>query len=287
VPSEQDKRTPEVGERWAYRARAVDRLDEVEVVRFGSKSPPRVLIRFAAPEHEGREDWVPPGRLKVPWEQQQAFLTHERRWADVRAVAYLRETAVGRAIGLVFDNLPDWEYARDGYNDDTGVLMIHDVEGLLADLDLERSDLEHPLNFVDGDMLIAPWPVAEKVVRRLAERRAMTLLPLIDAEERQARRRAQFGDYAGDHHISAEICAEVDAEFAESRAVVRQWCGQENRDRHDELVALRVEVRRLGELVEQAVSALRGCGAIRDADRIERELGVPIDVIRAERDQRR
>jgi hypothetical protein len=34
--------------------------------------------------------------------------------------------------------------------------MIHDVEGLLADLDLERSDLEHPLNFVDGDMLIAP-----------------------------------------------------------------------------------------------------------------------------------
>jgi hypothetical protein len=44
VPSEQDKRTPEVGERWAYRARAVDRLDEVEVVRFGSKSPPRVLI---------------------------------------------------------------------------------------------------------------------------------------------------------------------------------------------------------------------------------------------------
>jgi hypothetical protein len=108
VPSEQDKRTSEVGERWAYRARAVDRLDEVEVVRFGSKSSPRVLICFAAREHEGREDWVPLGRLKVPWEQQQAFLTHERRWAEVRAVAYLRETAVGRATGLVFDNLPDW-----------------------------------------------------------------------------------------------------------------------------------------------------------------------------------
>jgi hypothetical protein len=47
-------------------------------------------------------------------------------------------------------------------------------------------------------------------------------------------------------------------------------------------VALRVEVRRLGELVEQAVTALRSSGAIRDADRIERELGVSIDVIRAE-----
>ncbi|GAA5143381.1 hypothetical protein [Pseudonocardia adelaidensis] len=54
MPSKQDKRAPEVGERWAYRARAVDRLDEVEVVRFGSKSPPRVLIRFVAREHEGR-----------------------------------------------------------------------------------------------------------------------------------------------------------------------------------------------------------------------------------------
>jgi hypothetical protein len=38
MQNQQDKRTPEVGERWAYRARAVDGLDEVEVVRFGSKS---------------------------------------------------------------------------------------------------------------------------------------------------------------------------------------------------------------------------------------------------------
>jgi hypothetical protein len=92
VPKKQGARTPEIGEPWAYRARAVDRLDEVEVVRFGAKAPPRVLVRFVAPEHEGREDWVPPGRLKVPWELQAAFLTHERQWAEVRAVAYLRET---------------------------------------------------------------------------------------------------------------------------------------------------------------------------------------------------
>jgi hypothetical protein len=125
--SKQDIDRLTIGEHWAYRARAVDRLDEVAVQRFGSKSPPRVLIRFVDPAQEGREEWVPPGRLKAPWTERDAFLERERRWAAVRDVVYLRDTPEGTAIGMVFDSLPDWQFARDGYNDDTGVLFIHDV----------------------------------------------------------------------------------------------------------------------------------------------------------------
>ena len=46
---------PAVGETWAYRARSVDPLVQVFVMRIGSKRPVRVLIRFVDAESEGRD----------------------------------------------------------------------------------------------------------------------------------------------------------------------------------------------------------------------------------------
>lgn len=48
----------EVGERWAYRARGVDPLVEVEVLKLGTNRPARVRVRFVDETFEGREDWV-------------------------------------------------------------------------------------------------------------------------------------------------------------------------------------------------------------------------------------
>lgn len=59
----------EPGESWAYRARGVDLLVEVVVVCVGTRKPARVLVRFVDDEFEGREQWVPPVRLKVPWSE--------------------------------------------------------------------------------------------------------------------------------------------------------------------------------------------------------------------------
>jgi hypothetical protein len=44
---------PAVGEAWAYRARNHDPLVRVVVVRFGVKTPRRVLVRFVDDEFEG------------------------------------------------------------------------------------------------------------------------------------------------------------------------------------------------------------------------------------------
>ena len=51
-------------QRWAYRARQVDEFVEVSVVRLGTQRPARVLVRFVDDAFEGREEWVPPARLK-------------------------------------------------------------------------------------------------------------------------------------------------------------------------------------------------------------------------------
>jgi len=59
----------EPGQSWAYRARRVDDFVEVVVLRMGTQKPARVLVRFVDDRFEGREEWVPPARLKVPWSE--------------------------------------------------------------------------------------------------------------------------------------------------------------------------------------------------------------------------
>lgn len=43
---------------------------------------------------------------------------------------------------------------------------------------------------------------------------------------------------------------------------------------------MRVEVVRLGKLVERAISAVRAAGDLREADALERELGIPLEALR-------
>src|SRR5262245_3014669 len=70
----------QVGELWAYRARRIDDVVEVEVVKLGTQRPPRVLVRFVDERFEGRQEWVSPARLKVRWAAVDGFRKHEARW---------------------------------------------------------------------------------------------------------------------------------------------------------------------------------------------------------------
>jgi hypothetical protein len=55
----------EAGQASAYRARQADDLVQVKVLRLGSQRPARVLVKFAAELIEGRQERVPPARLKA------------------------------------------------------------------------------------------------------------------------------------------------------------------------------------------------------------------------------
>ncbi len=77
-------------------------LVEVRVVKVGSGKPARVLVRFVADEFEGREEWVPPARLKVPWSGVDAFVAKESRW-DVVSASPVHDTAEHYATSTVFD----------------------------------------------------------------------------------------------------------------------------------------------------------------------------------------
>jgi hypothetical protein len=276
------------GEEWAYRARHIDPLVRVEIIRTGSREPPRVLIRFHDEAFEGREEWVPPGRLQVAWAEVDAFRATEARWAAVEQASRVTDTEV-HAADIVFDKLIESELASLIYNVD-GVVRIHEVDALAASLDIDADVLRSdPVSFVEAGDLVAPWPIAKLIVQRACARDPEPILRFVEKEEADAAQEAMYGSwYPGrggkGTAISPEICREIDEEHGQPvRETLRGWCGTEAVAERDELAALRTEVERIGNLTEAAISALRRAGANAEADRIERELGIPVELLRGSR----
>lgn len=285
----QDERPMEVGQRWAYRARRADPLVAVEVVRIGSKRPARVLVHFVADAFEGREEWVPPARLKVPWSEVAVFVAWQARWEAVAGAAPVSGTAEEHAALLVFDELIDGQLAALGYNATAGVTTIYDVDGLAAFLDVPAEQLRaDPRAFEEAGTWVVPWPVTELIARRAAKHDPEPLMRHVNRDEKEQRWRMLHGQYVRDsrrgpeRHVAAEFFVDIDERpyHRPFREPVRRWCGAEAVARQDELAELRTEVSRLGRLVEEAAGALRRAGVDREAARIERDLGVPVDELR-------
>ena len=55
------------------------------------------------PDQEGREEWVPPALLKVPWEQAKQFVARDRRWEQVRELSGAHDETDEHATVVVFD----------------------------------------------------------------------------------------------------------------------------------------------------------------------------------------
>lgn len=285
----------EVGERWAHRvAPHHGPVAEVEVLKMGTQRPLRVKVRFIAEEAEGRQEWVPPARLRVAWQDKDAWLAREERWNELTRDSPDDEDTAFRAVVILFDEHL-WEgLVSFGVNyRDRGLLYVDDVPALAALLDVPESFFcSDPRAITDTDgALTAPWPTTVEVARLLARTRADHLMAVVDQHERRARQAAIYGRYYPGRgknpgtHISPEICAEVDRSSQPAYDLLRQWCGADVAESFEELKALRDEVFRIGQLMEQAIGCLRQAGQVRAADRFERELGIPLETLRhAERD---
>lgn len=276
------------GESWAYRKRGLDPLVEVRVVREGTQKPARVLVRFVADEFEGRDEWVPPARLKVPWSGVEEFRAREERWERVSAPGPEGDDPRHYAASEILDEYVDPAVATIQRG---ASISIKRPEALANWLGLPLEQLtDYPEAFIEDGAFVAPWPATEIVAGAVAQRHCEQILRKVEEEERKARYEAIHGTYISggrgrgrDSHISPEICAEVDEQdSAPIRAVLRQWCGAENVQRFDELVELRKEIRRVGDVAQSAIDVLRAHGLASPAAELERELGTPVEVLRAD-----
>ncbi len=257
-------------------------------MRVGTAKPLRVQIRFVDDVYEGKQDWVPPARLKVTWSDIDSWLAREQRWEAVRSASWhVSDTPENWAAEYVLSELGDLGVEL-GFNQNVGVLMASDVNSLAEKIGLSVSELtEEPLAFFDDDgTYVAPWSTAHKVVLLAAPLVADKVLAYVRREEDKKRDRAMHGEYyefrkGESHFIPAEQCAEIDARWQPSYELAREWCGAEPRRRFDELVALREEVARIGGIAERAIRSLEAAGDQRKANELKRELGIPLDQLRA------
>jgi hypothetical protein len=153
-----------VGEVCAYRARQSDPLVQVVVLRIGVGKLARVLVKFVDDVFEGRQEWVPPARLKVLWTDVGDCEAADQRWEHIweRGIGLgdPRWDAAHEIMRLlVKEDLAELRY-REG-----GAVRIHQVDELARALNLPASVFTgNPDAFHEDGDLIVPWEVTELVV---------------------------------------------------------------------------------------------------------------------------
>ncbi|MEV0376034.1 hypothetical protein AB0I10_41105 [Streptomyces sp. NPDC050636] len=265
-------------------------MSEVEVLKVGTGRPKRVKIRHLAEEAEGQVEWVSPARLRVPWNEVDAWLEREARLAELVADAPCTDDDPQlRAVEFVFETCPLDDFAEPAWGSrERGLLYVRDVLGFAEKLGVDESLLLSDPRCVKADdgSLTAPWPITLACARQAAEVYGDLLIAEVERQEAKACRDAVHGRYYPGRgrregtYIDPEICRSVDDEFQLSRDLVRQWCGDDAQQRYDELAALRSEVVRIGKLMEEAISELRTAGRPKVARDLEQRLGVPLDALR-------
>jgi hypothetical protein len=276
---------------WAYRARSTDdAVVPVRLLKEGTKKPARVLVRFEDPAAEGREEWVPPVRLKVRWSDVAGFLAREARWKAVRDLSPHSEDAQVRAAETACEFLVEWEVAHIDYKD--AHLSVSDPARLaeLAGVD-PAYVTSHPAGFVTEEgVTIVPWPVAVEIVKRLVARNPDPILQEVTTGEAKARYEAIHGEHLRNSrgrevaYIEPERAVEFDQEYdAPRRKILREWAGDAV-ERWDELIELRKEVKRVGDVAEKAIDALRRHGHGKEAGALASELGMTVPMLRVPED---
>ncbi|MEB8343906.1 PE-PGRS family protein [Streptomyces endophyticus] len=270
----------EAEERWAYRARPKELggpLREVEIVRVGGPGKSGwIHVRFLDGDDSGLQEWVNPTSLVVPWADIDVFRKDDAgELALAEASRHVRGTVDFEAALTIlgFVRPKSALRLRRGVAD-AGILELNRLDTVAQQLGVEGGELqEDAMVYVrrDGTCLVG-WPVTGRIARQVACSLAEEILPEIDRKQQALEQeRAQPSWYAYGRRDDRKL----DAQAAILRTV-RAWCGEDKAERYDELVALRAEVVRLGELVEKATRALRERGHGVIASTIARDLGVPI-----------
>lgn len=176
--------TQDEGTDWLYRDVAKRRYRRVALLAVPSDAPKRVRVQHLDPEMRGAAEWVPAGRLEVPWETKEAYL------AAVDALQRLESHAPKSLVtDLVSRVLPDYIDPRTAgllSNGAGGVLEILEVVAFRAAVGEGAQPLmEHPDAILSDDRAFLPWPAFERVLRALIKADPDPAMRLLDELTRE------------------------------------------------------------------------------------------------------
>jgi hypothetical protein len=256
----------EIGERWAERPGKNKPLVEVEVLAIGTKTPPRVKVRYMADELEGRELWISPARLKAPWADAEFFLSRETRWDAVLYHANDGEAKLSAAEWIL-----DWviDYSVSEPYRGVGTRLIHDLPALSELLNMSADRLlGADLTIDEPAGLVVSWPITERMARTAASInpavvvKKVTELELDDIRSRLRRhvREGRAKARAIEGEFSSSAADRLDVESAVTYGVMREWAGLQAVDLEREVRMLRGELARVTDVAGRAIEELRSQG---------------------------
>lgn len=160
----------------------------VVLLAVPSNAPKRVRIQHLDPETRGSAEWVPAGRLEVPWEARTAYLNAVH--VQHRLESHAPKTLVSDlAMSLLADYI-DPAVADLFRNGAGGVLEISDLRAFVAVLGENAEDLmAHADAVVESRRAFLPWPALERVLTALIEANPDPAMRLLDE---LTRRRESF-----------------------------------------------------------------------------------------------
>ena len=277
-----------MGEEWAYRARAVDEITPVRIIKVGVRQPPRVIVRFLDESYEGREEWVPPGRLQVAWADVRSWQARQDRWERVAIPSEgIYDTPEYWAASTVFDVVVPEEILHMAYRGSAGVLCVSDLDKAAELLEVHPSVfVEDSRTFLDDDgTTIVPWTTTLTLAKSSAPKHVDAILRRVERDERKNGQRAIYGEYDKGRknawYTSPEVCAELNAEWEPVHRLLREWCGRDAVVDRDEIRNLQTEILRIAQVAQKAITALEEAAGSKAVKSLKQELGVSIETIRA------
>jgi hypothetical protein len=275
------RRTPKVGEQWAYRDRprtTGEPFRPVEVLQLGPPRSRKIRVRWLDGEYPGLDEWVSALRLVAPWEAADIVLRDEANQLSLeRAQPKPLDDIQVLAVQQVWFGIEEGPITFNAEKGRPIEAVVDDparVEGFPIEKDrLLSSDGA----YVDtGGALHVGQDMAVELAVVYARRFADRVLQRATEDLERVRHSVVTGWYhpgaAGwdpwpiDSTKAREWLEESEAVFE----ILRGWCGGDQAEAFDERQALRLEVARLRGLIADTCTWLRGAGHPQKAARLER-----------------
>ena len=271
----------EIGEHWAYRARPKElggAVRQVEIVRVGGPGRSGWLhVRFLEGDAAGLQEWVRPGSLVARGRtSRRSARTTRRSWRWPKSSRHVRGSAEFEAARMILGFVrPKSKLRLRRRRADAGILELSRLDETAPGLSAWTPRSFAATHGAREPRAACVWPGGRSLSASPVTWPAVS--PTRSFRRWTAGSRPSIRSVPSPPGTPTAVRDDrkLDAEAAVLRTV-REWCGQDKAERYDELVALRAEVIRLGELVEKAVKALRDRGHGVIASTIERDLGVHI-----------
>lgn len=256
--------SPAPGQEWAYRLRDDSPSERVQILALHQEARRfRVEIRHRDGIASGREENVPRGRLKVPWQEVPQYDATMAGWSRLKAESIDKNesSAMWAALKLVIPS----EVAELFVTPVDDALVIHDQSAVETLTGQPLSAFQAELAWIvhDGKPCLSPL-ASLSVVEMACRKNPTAVLDLVLAEETEAREKSKRGGTVEDWETRKPVDTSPPYEYEyylrrkkPIHELLRQWCGYRSVTAHERLLAAEAEVNRLDVLLAWSVDSIR------------------------------